>query len=227
MRKNKNYIMEDYRRLLNIIEGYSNNNVRCIAITSNSDIEGKTIIAKNLAMLLAKSGKNTLFIDCNSFNGSKVKKINSMKVNGLINMLEDINSSHINEEQIKSYIEDTQCEYLSMLTLGTNNLDKYYSVFKIEYLKTVMEQLKKNFNYIIIDAPSFENLSYTQIVTAASDGCLFVLKEGINEVSQGSRIKANIATIGCKVLGCILNKEKISTEIFDDFTGGGKGCCVH
>lgn len=222
MRKCKNNIMEGYRRLLNIIEGYKNNNISCISITSNSDMEGKTIIAKNLAAILAKSGKKTLFIDCSlsSSKGVKVKKNDNVKEKGLINILEHINSEHINDWKLKSYVEDTQFEYLSILRLGTNDLNDYFSVFKIEYLKIVVDQLKKNFNYIILDIPSFENLSYAQIISSVTDGCLFVLKEGINEVSEGRIIKDKLTKIGCKVLGCIFNKEKIPTEIFDNSTGG-------
>lgn len=222
MRKCKNNIMERYRRLLNIVEGYKNNNISCISITSNSGMEDKSIIAKNLAAMLAKSGEKTLFIDCSLSlsKGRKVKKNYTVKEKGLINILEDINSAHINDWNLKSYIEDTQSEYLSILRLGTNDLDNYFSVFKIEYLKIVMDKLKKNFNYIILDVPSFENLSYAQIISSVTDGCLFVLKEGVNEVSEGRIIKDKLTKIGCKVLGCIFNKEKVPTEVFDNSTGG-------
>jgi capsular exopolysaccharide synthesis family protein len=224
MRKCKDNIMERYRRLLNIIESYKNNNISCISITSNSDIEDKTIIAKNIAAILAKSGEKTLFIDCSLSlsKGSKVKKTDTVKEKGLINILEYINSDHINDWKLKSYIEDTQFEYLSILKLGTNDLNNYFSVFKKEYLKIIMDKLKKEFNYIILDIPSFKNLSYAQIISSATDGCLFVLKEGVNDVSEGKVIGDKLNKIGCKVLGCIFNKEKIPTEFLNDFAGGKK-----
>jgi Mrp family chromosome partitioning ATPase len=222
MKKCKNNIMERYRRLLNIIEGYKNNNISCISITSNSDMEGKTIIAKNIAVILAKSDENTLFIDCSLSlsKGGKLKKTDTVKEKGLINILEYINSEDINDWKLKNYIEDTQFEYLSILRLGTSDLNDYFSVFKIEYLKMVIDQLKKSFNYIILDIPSFENLSYAEVISSATDGCLFVLKEGVNEVSEGRIIRDKLNKIGCKVLGCIFNKEKIPTELFNNLTGG-------
>lgn len=200
MKKNKNNIMESYRRLRNIMEAYNKSHVKCICITSNSDIEGKTIIAQNLAVILAKSGNKLLFIDCNLSN--------NLKGDGLIDILQGMNSSRISDVVLKSHINDTQCENLSILSLGTNNLNDYDSIFKTENLKLAIESLKESFDYIIIDAPSFENLSYTQIIAAATDGCLFVLQEGVNEVSKGDLIKDKLSNIGCRVLGCVLNKKK-------------------
>lgn len=207
MKRNKNNIIESYRRFRNIIQDYSKSNIKCISVTSNSDKEGKTIVAKNLAVMLAKSGNKLLFIDCNLSNNLKEK--------GLIDILQEMGTLHISDIELKNYINDTQCENLSDLRLGTNNLDDYDSIFKTENLKSIIECLKKSYDYIIIDAPSFEKLSYTQILAGATDGCLFVMKEGVNEVSKADLIKDKLAKIGCKVLGCVLNKEKKPTEIFE------------
>jgi Mrp family chromosome partitioning ATPase len=89
-------------------------------------------------------------------------------------------------------------------------------LFKTEYLRTIIEHLKKYYDYIIVDAPSFINLSYTQILTTVTDGCLFVLKEGVNAINEGNEIKDKIATIGCNVLGCIFNKSKDRNVLFED-----------
>ncbi|MGH4119463.1 AAA family ATPase [Clostridium sp.] len=225
MKKNnyKKAAMEKYRILCNIIETYNKEGVKCISITSNSETEGKTIIAKNLAMSLAKHGKKVLFIDCSLPDMVKVKNINGGKTNGLIAMLQVIynekteggNSRNINDAQLINYTIDSQRENISTLSLGVNSLENYNLVFKTEYLRTIMEYLKKYYDYLIIDAPSFINLSYTQIVTAATDGCLFVLKEGSNEINEGSEIKDKIATIKCKVLGCIFNKGNDRNELFE------------
>lgn len=216
MRNNINHILENYRILLNIIESYSKDNIRCISITSNSDIEGKSIIARNVSVVLAKAGRKTLFIDFNLSDRSKAKTAYSDKENGIVCILEKMNSSDINYEQLKSYIDDTEYEYLSTLKLGINNIEKYNSVFYIENLKKVIELLKKSFLYIILEVPSFENFSYTQSITSASDGCLFVLKSRINEVCESNLIKAKINTLGCKVLGCIMSKEKGPTKLFNE-----------
>jgi Mrp family chromosome partitioning ATPase len=135
-------------------------------------------------------------------------------------MLKDVNSSYISDSELGIYIKDTQWEHLSVLTLGTNNLDGYSSVFKTDNLKSAIDRFKKSYDYIIIDMPSLENLSYAQIIAAATDGCLFVIKKGINEVVEGSLINEKLSNIGCKLLGCIFNKEKKSTEILDEKYSG-------
>lgn len=226
MKKNneRNNVIEKYRLLRNSMENYNKNGIKCISITSNSDAEGKATITKNLAMSLAIYGKKTLFVDCTLGDKTKIQSFDAASARGLIDILKEIgklkdpqlNRENINEISLKNYVKETSCEYLSIASLGEYNLDSYSLMFKTEYLKVVMEILKKKFDYIIIDVPSFTNLSYTQVITGATDGCLFVLKEGINEVTEGAIIKDKINTIGCRVLGCVLNKEKDSTQIFDD-----------
>jgi len=204
------------------MENYNRCDIKCISITSNNDNEGKTTIAKNLAMSLAIYGKKTLFISCSSGNNTKIESFDIDSAKGIINILRyigNLKTQQLSEEDtieisLKNYIEKTQYEYLSIASLGEYKLDSYSIVFKTEYLQVVIQFLKKKFDYIIIDAPSFNNLSYTQIITGATDGCLFVLKEGVNEVTEGGKIKDKINTINCRVLGCILNKEKYSTKLF-------------
>lgn len=215
MKKEKKSILESYRRLRNLVEGCGNEQVKCIVVTCNEEFGGKTNIAKNFAMTLAKSGNKTLFIDCSLSEHSDVKGISSTKVS-LIGLLEAENRAPLNESQLLNYINNTQQENLSTLTLGDSNLDRHGSIFKAVSLKAVMERLKKSFDYIIVDAPSFENYSYTQIIASAADRCLFVIKEGRNEVSEANLIKNKLDNIGCKVLGCALDKEKRTTKIFDD-----------
>lgn len=216
--------MEKYRILRNIMENHNKDNIKCISITSNSDNEGKTTVAKNLAMSLAIYGRKTLFLDCSLGDNTRIESFDADSTRGLIGILRDIGKlktqqldrEKTNEVSLKSYIKETKYEYLSIASLGEYNLDSYSLIFKTEYLKVVMKILKKKFDYIIIDAPSFSNLSYTQIITGATDGCLFVLKEGANAVTEGGAIKDKINTVGCRILGCVLNKEKDSTKLFGD-----------
>jgi Mrp family chromosome partitioning ATPase len=183
MKKVRNDDTESYGKLMNIVEGYGN--AKCISIISNSGIEGKSMIAKNFAMTLAKGGKKTLFIDCNFTSISNIDITNSDKSDGLIGILEVINMEYISDLELKDYISDTQCEYLSMLKLGNYKKHNYISVLKRDYLRLAIERLKISFDYIIIDVPVHpsKDFSFTQIVSEAADECLFFSKEGINEIS--------------------------------------------
>ncbi|OPJ62697.1 CpsD/CapB family tyrosine-protein kinase [Clostridium oryzae] len=216
MKKSKEKIIEKYRILLNLFENYREENIRCLAIISNSNLEGKEVVAKNIAMVLAKSGRKTLFIDCSLSKNSRTKYNNSDNARGFVSVVEAISGSRINGLEIKNCIEKTESDYLSVLELGTNNLEKYSPILKKEYLKRTIDVLKQGFDCIVVDAPSFENLSFTQIITSAADGCMFVLKDKVNELNEARNIKEKLNTMGCKVLGCILEKEKKPTKLFKD-----------
>ncbi|AKA67153.1 AAA family ATPase [Clostridium scatologenes] len=237
MKKNnkRDYVIEKYRLLRNFVENYNKIGFSCISVTSNSDAEGKETIAKNLAMSLAVYGKKTLFVDCTLSRISKIQSFDLGTARELIDILKDIDKlkdqqvskEKISEISLRSCIKRTSCEYLSVASIGNYNLDGYNFIVKTEYLKIIMEFLKKKFDYIIIDTPSFSNLSYTQVITGAADACLFVLKEGINEVTKGEMLKDKINTIGCRMLGCILNKEKDPTKIFDNKNSSFASTKIH
>lgn len=220
MKKYKSSIIEQYGMILNILDKYKNSDVRCISVTSNRNMEDKSVIAKNIAAILAKSNEDTLLIDCNLNTLQEAKSVKSSNsTGGLVNMLEAASDSEINYNDLKKYIEKSEVKGLFTLTLGTDNLSKHFSIFKTEYLKIVIDKLKTSFSYIILDIPSFENMNYVYIISSASDGCIFILKEGINDITEGEKIKEKLDKINCKVLGCILNKEKVPTEIISNFIG--------
>lgn len=220
--KYNNRTLEQYRILRNIIDKNGEKGIKCINVTSNSDKEGKTIIAKNLAYRLAGYDKKTLFIDCSLSNAKKVEASQAKNEKGLIDILQIIkkrksekdNTSFNNDIQIGGLIKETQIDNLSMLPLGLYNLNSDCSMFKTIYLRTFIESIKEDFDFIIIDAPSFTNLSFTQIIAAATDACLFVLGEGVYEIDGGNDIRNKIESLDCMVLGCILNKAKKSNRIF-------------
>jgi len=61
MRKDRSIFknIENYRIWRNLLES-QNNEINCISFTSNSDKEGKKVIAINLAVIRAKRGKKNL-----------------------------------------------------------------------------------------------------------------------------------------------------------------------
>ncbi|KYH34715.1 tyrosine-protein kinase YwqD [Clostridium tepidiprofundi DSM 19306] len=85
---------EVYKLLRNSIEFSSvNSNIKSILITSSKRGEGKTTIAANLAIIMAKSGKKTLLIDCDFTNPNIHDVFNLDNSTGLITILHSQNNS--------------------------------------------------------------------------------------------------------------------------------------
>ena len=65
--------------------------------------------------------------------------------------------------------------------------------------------LKDKFEIVLVEAPSFQNLSYTQSILEASDGYFILLKSGTIEKKQVYMLKEKMNQISSKSIGVIFN----------------------
>ncbi|MCB2296765.1 CpsD/CapB family tyrosine-protein kinase [Clostridium tagluense] len=192
---------ESYRTLRTNIQFSSfDKKIKTILITSSGPGEGKTTTSSNLAMVMAQGGNKTILIDCDQRKPQVHKVFGFSNENGLSNILVSDN-----EVDINIGIHKTEQENLHVLSSGTRPPNPAELLGSAK-MKNFIEQLKKTYDFIILDTPPIVLVTDAQILAQYTDGCLLVISSGEAERDSVIKSKGLLEKVNAKILGIVLNK---------------------
>ena len=180
----------------------------CLALTSYIPQQGKTQIMQLVTRALSDVGYKTLLIDLNipSPYLSQVESVEGAK--GILDFIEilQVEKSDVTYSDIMPYIRRLEEENLYFLPCFEQINSHYKKYIKKENLQYIFHILKNKFDIILIEAPTFNELSYTQSILEASDGYFMIIKKGKLLKREVFMINEKIEQIQGNLIGAILNK---------------------
>lgn len=198
-------ISEAYRSIRTGIE-FSNldKGLKVICIASSKKDEGKSTVVANLAVNFAKIDKKVLLIDGDLRNPTTNRLFDLANTNGIVDIL-------LGKKNLNDCIKKTKQENLYILTGGTIPPNPA-EVLSSKKMSEFIESIKDEYDYIFIDSPPVGVVSDASIISAYSDGVIFVV--GANEVDSNlAKIaKERLDGVKANIVGVILNKFKTDTN---------------
>ena len=187
----------------------SDNQGRCpiIAFTSFNPGSGKSFITPNLAASLAIKGSRVLIIDGDMRHGTTSKTFN-MEKPGLADYLSG-------RAELKDIVKSSaDYEGLYVIPVGTIPPNPTELLLKAK-LGEAFEQLRTEFDYILIDCPPIEIVADTQIINKYTDRTVFIVRTGLLERTMLPELDKIYQTGKYKNLSVVLN----GTEIVNSHYG--------
>ena len=181
------------------------------AITSSTESEGKTTCSSNIALSLAKSGKSVLLIDADLRKPAVCKTL-GIAIEGEKGIYDIVHGNKTFEESVK-YIEKYN---LYLLVCSAAVADPSETLASDQMAKLV-EQARKEFDYVIIDCPPAGVVADAAIVANYTDTIIFVTAEERVAIPQIEYALSDVMTTKADVMGCIYNRAgtgtlKVATE---------------
>lgn len=136
-----------------------------ITISGPAPEIGKSFISTNLATIFAQSGKRILLIDADLRRGYMHKYFNLDVKPGLADLIS-------NQANVQQVIHQTSVENLDMITRGKSPASPS-ELLSTSYFGELLEQLRTQYDHIIIDTPP---------VLAVTDGIIVSQYSGVNLV---------------------------------------------
>lgn len=196
---------EAYRNLrTNIIFSNNESPSKTIMITSAGPGEGKSITSANLALALAKAGKNVVIIDADLRRPMlhQVFKVN--RNSGLSSVLEG-------EISISDAIIKTDEPNLSIIPAGKLPKDSA-EILGSDKMKEVINYLKNLYDIIIFDSAPILGMSDSVILSAEADKTVMVIRANLVSRRALQMAVANLEQIGIMVYGVVLNDVNVKRD---------------
>jgi len=189
------HLKEAYNRLKDNILYYCVDNVKkIIQIESATQGEGKTTTAVNLAIALGLSGKKVILLDLDFRRPRLHRAFQIENVDGLGEYM-------IGKCKKENMIKHTAYQNVDVINCGSDIVNES-AVITSNKILALVEQLRNEYDFILLDCPPVLMISDFIHISRLSDGVLFVAAFGITkkkEIQEGIKLlkNNNISIIGC------------------------------
>lgn len=199
--------------------------LRTLLITSATPREGKSTIAANLAIFMAKAGKNTLLIDADlhrpvqhvRFNLPADKKglsnaILAVSSNGSAGASDALSTSteSLSSISLGQFIHSVDIPHLWVMPSGPlpPNPSEMLESKSLQRLLAMI--LVSRIDMIIIDGPPALGLADANILAPKTDGTLLIVDITRARKNLLKQLKEVLAPTGARILGCVVNRQRRS-----------------
>ena len=198
--KNPNSVLaENFHLLRSNIEFFKiSNPIKTILITSPSQGNGKTTVASNLALSLSQVEQNVILVDADLRRSTVHKYLKLNKTPGLTDVIRK-------KADIQSVAKRLKGKgNLKVITAGMTP-PNITEVVGSKMISTILSGLKKNHEYVIIDAPPLI-IADSYNLASMADGVVIVMVPGQTSDDQARAIKEQLDRADAKILGFVFNK---------------------
>ena len=215
----QNANVEPYRILRTSI-GFSalDKPLHSILVTSAIPRDGKSVIAANLAIFMAKAGKNTLLIDADlrrptqhtlfDLPAGSLGLSNAVLAFGMQTITNVTSNNQSAGASLAPFVHAVGISNLWVMPSGPlpPNPSEMLDSKAMQRFLTIIKDY--GVEVVIFDSPPLLGLSDASILAAKVDGVLVVVD--ITRANKGKlkQMKATLAQTGANILGCVVNKQR-------------------
>ena len=199
----KNFQLEEAYKTLRSNIQFSGSDIKVIGFTSSQPDEGKSSVSLNLAVSMAELGKKVMFIDGDLRKSVLLGRYRINKpIKGLTHYLSGLNS--LNQVIYSANVDNLHLIFSGQIPPNPSELlnDKIFS--------DLVSDLKKEYDYIIIDTPPLGAVIDAAIVAQNCDGMILVVESNSISYKFAQKVKEQLDKSETKILGVVLNKVDMS-----------------
>jgi succinoglycan biosynthesis transport protein ExoP len=193
-----------------LIYASQNKQQNVILITSSNPKEGKSTVVINTGNVLAAGGDRVLLIDCDLRRPTLHRKFKpEAAVKGLTHYMAD------KEAKAEDFI----------VPVGVNLWIMYSGpippnppeLFSMKRFKELLNKMKQEFDWVIIDSPPALSLTDAQILATYSDLVLLVAKHKETHRPQLQRTIVTLERLNAQIAGVVMNYVDTSSSYYYDY----------
>jgi receptor protein-tyrosine kinase len=169
---------------------------RVIVVTSSAPSEGKTTTAINIALALAEGEHNVVLVDGDMRRPSLAKYLDLVSSVGFSTVLSGA-------APLADVLQQTKYPGLSVLAAGPNPPNPS-ELLGSQTAGKVLEELRSEFDYVIIDSSPLLAVTDGAILASHADGTLMIVKFGQTKRDQLAHSTGTLSDVGAVLLGAVV-----------------------
>ncbi len=177
-----------------------------ILVTSAAPGEGKSLVAANLAVALARAGRRVLLVDADLRRPTVHTQFDLEIAPGLSNLLR-------RDGEPQACIRATSVPNLFVLPSGTNYPDAA-ELLSSPHLQTTLGVLEGRFNWIVFDSPPVGPVADACVIGRLAPQTIFVVAAGSTPAGAALAALRQLDSAGAKVLGVVLNRVDLERSAY-------------
>lgn len=172
--------------------------LRMLAVTSTIPSEGKSLVASNLAIVLAQTGLKTLLVDADLRRPSVHKAFQLHSPVGL--------SSYLSEEAdtLDAITHKTEVPNLDVICCGAVPATPSELIGSAR-MNDFLEQARARYDRVVLDCPPISAVSDPLVIAARAEGVVFVTKFNKIRREHAKKSIGRLQNAGIHILGVVLN----------------------
>jgi capsular exopolysaccharide synthesis family protein len=171
---------------------------RVISVTSTIPSEGKSLVASNLAIVHAQTGLKTLLVDADLRRPSVHK---AYQLHSPVGLSAFLTGETDDVGEITHVSEVPNLDVICCGAIPVNPSELIGSGRMAEFLKRVRGQ----YDRVVLDCPPISAVSDPLIISAMSDGIIYVTKFNKIRREHGRKSVQRIQNAGIHILGVVIN----------------------
>ncbi len=179
-------------------------------ITSVSPEEGKSLIAANLAIVLAQAGNKTLLVDADMRRPSQHKYFDLSNDEGLADMLikNNLNGNNMDFGTLLDRTsKSSEQKDLEILVTGKEK-SNHHHLLGLETLGEMLPAAAARYNYVIIDSPPLLAAADALVLSSVVDGVILIVCAGKTRRKELQSAVKQLHEVEANVIGVVLNRMK-------------------
>ena len=170
--------------------------VRVVVVTSTTAEEGQETVAANLAVVMAKTGANTLLLDCD-LRTPVLHEVFQLPNRGVTDCLTTGADYH-------GFVQRVADADLDIATAGAE-VTNAGELLSGRLMQELLQAVRGEYDYVFVNTPPVLASADAISVSGKADGVILVIASGKNEAKLINKAKVTLEQTGASLLGCILN----------------------
>ena len=191
-------LAESFRQLRTHLLFASDQPIRSLLVTSPNPGDGKSTVATNLAIAMARTGERVLLVEANFRRPILPRVFDVPDAIGLSNVLVGLN-------RISEAVQATAIENLDVL-VGGPPPPSPAGLVGCETMRQLVDEEVKAYDRVIVDGAPMLVVADNHLVTPMLDGVIMVFRAGENTRGVAQRAVQQILSLHGRIFGAVLNR---------------------
>ncbi len=179
--------------------------LRVVVVVSAAAGDGKTTIARNLALATASTGARVLFLEADLRRPSAAKHFG---VGGSLGTVDVLTGQADLKDAVRTVAftdRGDQQVTVDVLLAGSALPPNPVQALESQAMVTLLAQAKSTYDFVIVDTPPLGLVSDAFPVLRIADGVLIVSRLGRNRRDVAMRLRETLASANASVIGVVAN----------------------